>query len=177
MRARLPSPLLALALAFGAAACTGTTEYPGGPSKANPLDEDENAFARAINTARLSAKLPSFKICASLNSSASTHADDMRDNGVTGDKGSDGSDVRTRACAAGYMPSCNGATIPMAELVATGNEDGTLTEQQFAGDPMSSMIMLNPELIVMGVGISLGAADGEPRWAIDFGGVLQSDCQ
>src|SRR5512140_1628451 len=108
MRARLPSPLFVLALAFGVTACTGTTEFAGGPSMANPLDADENGFAHAINTARVSAQLPSFKICASLNVSASAHADDMRDNGVTGDKGSDGSTVRTRACTGGYMPACNG---------------------------------------------------------------------
>ncbi len=165
--------LCAAIAALGASACGGDTVDGGVPSVANPLDAEENGVIGALNMRRQAMSLPQVAVCASLNVSASKHSDDMRDNGFLGEAGSDGSTVRTRTCAAGYTAAC-GTSIPMAELVASGNATGKETLEQWVADATSNAILFNASLVVAGVGSSQGA-DGT-EWTLDLGGSQDPSC-
>jgi uncharacterized protein YkwD len=159
--------------ALGASACAGDTIDGGVPSVANPLDAEENGVIGALNEHRAAMGLAQVTVCKSLNVSASKHSDDMRDNGYLGETGSDGSTVRTRTCAAGYTAAC-GTSIPMAELVASGNATGKETLEQWVADATSNAILFNASLVVAGVGSSQGA-DGT-EWTLDLGGSADPSC-
>src|SRR5262249_47957984 len=109
-----------------------------------------------------------------LDASASSHSDDMRDKAYLSDMAPDGSTVRDRACAAGYTAAC-GTSIPMAELVASGNTAGIETFQQWSTDPASSPLLVNAMLVVVGVGRSLGESDA--TWTLDLGGAMDPSCK
>lgn len=112
--------------------------------------------------------------CASLNVSASAHSDDMRDHAYpVSDTGQDGSTVQTRSCKAGYQGGC-GATVAMAELVSSGISDPDAIITQWSGDAKTNTILLNPALLVVGVGQGFGAAP--PVWTVDFGGQNEASC-
>jgi uncharacterized protein YkwD len=155
------------------AACNGSTTAVGGPSQANPLDPEENAAIAQVNVLRVMAGAPQVTVCASLNVSASAHSDDMRDNNYLAEMSPDGSTVRTRACKAGYTPSCTG-NLPMAELVAEGSGTGAETVAQWANDATAGPILVQKDLVVAGIGRSFGV-DNE-RWTLDFASVTDPSC-
>lgn len=162
-------------LPFSLAACSGTTAGFGGASQANPLDAEENSVVQQLNLLRQSAGVSQVSVCTSLNVSASAHADDMRDGMYLSDVSpTTGSDVRSRACAAGYSAAC-GTTIPMAELVAEGYGTGAQTVDQWHTDPTAGPILVQAGFVVVGVGRSL-AADNE-RWTLDLSSVADPSCQ
>lgn len=170
----LGASLLALGAASGAAGC-GSDIGVTGPSTANPLDEGEEALVKELNAHRAGAGLPALSVCVSLNVSATLHSDDMRDKGYQSDVGKDdGSTTMTRACEAGYKPGCDGAA--MAEVIASGSDDPASTANQWKEDATAGPILVNPNLVVLGVGRSF-RNDKPPVWTVDFGGAPDSSCE
>jgi len=154
----------ALGLALGLVACNGSVGADG-PSSANPLDDEENALIYQLNQVRGAAGIKTpVVVCASLNVSAAAHSDDMRDKTYLGEPGSDGSSVRTRACAAGYKPGCN-AHEAMAELVAMGVDTGKAAVLQW--DIKSHDVLVTANLLAAGTGRSL-SLDGTTYWTLDL---------
>jgi uncharacterized protein YkwD len=163
-----------LVLFSALAACNGSTTATGGLSPANPLDSEESAAILQINAIRMMASVPQVTVCFSLNVSASAHSDDMRDNNYLAEVSpADGSTVRTRACKAGYTPSCSG-NIPMAELVAEGSGTGAETVAQWATDTTAGPILVQKDLVLAGIGRSIGV-DNE-RWTLDLASVSDPSC-
>jgi uncharacterized protein YkwD len=167
------APLL-LALPLALTACSGNTTASDLPSIANPLDTDRSDAMTQLNVLRQGAGVPLATNCFSLNVSASAHSDDMRDNDYLAETAPDGSTVRTRSCSAGYEPGCVAST-PMAELVAQGYATGEDTVNQWAADTTSSPILINPALVWVGVGRSIGAT--AQYWTLDMGATADSSCQ
>jgi uncharacterized protein YkwD len=146
-----------------------------GPSQANPLDSEEASLFAALRSFRSEMGLPDVSDCVSLNVSASTHADDMRDKNYLSDQAPDGSTVRTRACAAGYTPAC-GNTPSVAETVASGNDVGTDVLMQWETDPKTAAVLTNASLVVVGIGRSEGDQDTHV-WAMDLASIPDASCQ
>jgi uncharacterized protein YkwD len=146
-----------------------------GPSEANPLDAEESALIAGLNKLRADAGIAApVLVCASLNVSASAHADDMRDNAYLSDTGQDSSTPRTRGCAAGYKPACSDTSTPMAETVASGIVSGTGTLPQWQKDEATKTLLVNPALTVVGIGRSL---QGDvPVWAMDLASKDDPSC-
>jgi uncharacterized protein YkwD len=164
--------------------CAGLLVAPGcggtendtklGPSQANPLDDEESSLVQRVNDHRAASGIGPVTQCAILNVSASKHADDMRDKDYLSDKGNDGSTPRSRGCAEGYPPAC-GENTPMAELVASGIDDSSATLGQWTKAASTNDILLNPGLIVVGVGRATGMS--VPFWAVDLGGTANATCE
>jgi uncharacterized protein YkwD len=146
-----------------------------GPSGANPLDSEESALISALNKLRADAGIAApVLVCSSLNTSASAHADDMRDNAYLSDTGQDSSTPRTRGCAAGYKPACNDTSTAMAETVASGIVTGAETLPQWEKDDTTKSLLVNPALTVVGLGRSL---QGDvPVWAMDMASKDDASC-
>jgi uncharacterized protein YkwD len=172
LRTSLVSTAL-VALTSALAGCSGATACDCGPTPPNPLDAEENAIVQDLNIARGMAGAPAVTVCKSLNVSATRHSDDMRDNNYLGMTSPNGSDVRARACMAGYTPAC-ATTIPMAELLAEGNGTGDSTYMQWAGDPNATMHLLEKDLIVVGLGHSIGL--NNQYWTLDMASMMDASC-
>jgi uncharacterized protein YkwD len=172
-RPSLSSAILLL-VPLAAVACGGNTTSANLPSIANPLDAERGDAVHQLLALRAMAGVPPVTDCFSLNVSASAHSDDMRNQDYLSDVAPDGSTVRTRACMAGYTAACGGATIPMAEVVALGYATGTDTVNQWAADPKSGPILVNPALLWVGVGRAIGA-DAQ-RWTLDMSSVDDPSC-
>lgn len=151
-----------------AAACGGNveidTEYA--TSRDNPLDPEEKTLFDALLRRRAAADLGPLSLCPALNSSASRHADDMRDQRYLSETGKDGSSVRQRSCEAGYAPGCV-ETNTMGEVVSSGLVDPVKVDEQWANDATTRAIVLNPVFTVVGIGKSEGAVPAV--WAVDLG--------
>jgi uncharacterized protein YkwD len=149
-------------------ACGGNveidTEY--GTSRENPLDPEEKALFEALLRRRAAAGLGALGECPTLNSSASRHADDMRNQRYLSETGKDGSSVRQRSCEAGYAPGCV-ETNTMGEVVSSGLVDPAKVDEQWANDATTSAIVMNPVFTVVGIGRSEGAVPAV--WAVDLG--------
>jgi uncharacterized protein YkwD len=165
--------LFVLGSAAGTAGC-GSDIGVTGPSSANPLDEGEEGLVKELNAHRESAGLQALTVCASLNVSATLHSDDMRSQGYQSDIGKDGSTTMSRACEAGYKPGCDGAA--MAEVIASGSDDPASTLNQWKEDATAGPILINPNLVVLGVGRSF-RNDKPPIWTVDLGGASDSSCE
>lgn len=164
--------LLVVSLAALIAGCTGKTDVPG-PSPANPLDQQEIDVFGQINALRASSGLVAFTQCKMLNITASAHSDDMRALDYLSDTAPDGSTPRQRACKAGYLAACQ-QTTSMAELVASGNAAGTDVFTQWTGDPKTMQILVDPTLIVAGIGRAIGGM--APVWTLDMASVNEASC-
>jgi uncharacterized protein YkwD len=163
--------LLVLPLAL--TACEGTTGLPG--TIANPLDAERAAAVQEVNTLRAQAGVSQLAVCASLNTSASGHSDDMRDNNYLAEVSpSTGSDVHSRGCSAGYEAACGGSNIPMAELVAEGFFSGNQTIAQWQMDATSGPILTRPMMLVVGMGRSQGADN--VYWTLDLSSSMDPSC-
>jgi uncharacterized protein YkwD len=159
---------------LGSVACSGSADVvPTGPSQANPLDSDEQSMLAAINSLRAGDGVGQITGCATLNVSASAHSDDMRDTGYLKDVAPDGSTPRQRACEAGYQSAC-AETMAMAELVASGNYAADLTLDQWTKDAGTRALLVNPDLLAVGIGLSVGG--DSPIWTVDFGGAVEASC-
>ena len=155
---------LAMATGLGLVACNGTVGSEG-PSSANPLDDEENALVYELNQIRAAAGITTpIVVCASLDVSAAGHSDDMRDKMYFSDQAPDGSDVRKRACTAGYKPGCN-PHEPMSELIAKGIDTGkgAVTEM----NAKSHAVLVTTNMQVAGAGRTL-ALDGTTYWTLDL---------
>jgi uncharacterized protein YkwD len=172
---RGPRALAALALAWliglGSLGC-GSAE-PLGKSEANPLDGEESNLLAELNQTRKEAGIPSVTVCNVLNESTSAHSDDMRDTGYLKDTAPDGAAPRARACAAGYMAACD-SNLAMAEAVASGSPLGEATFSQWMTDESTKALLLDPALLVAGVGRSLGGK--APLWTLDLAAVDEPSC-
>lgn len=135
-------------------------------SQANPLDADEAALLDALNARRASAGLGLLVECPALNSSASLHVDDMRDQSYLTETAPDGSTVRSRACEAGYEPACNKSTA-MGEALSRGLDDPAAIAEQLTASSITSVIVLNPDY--QAVGVAHAEVASPPVWAIDLG--------
>lgn len=168
--------LLAIVLPLAALGCDGS-EPPPGPSTANPLDDEENKLLYEINRFREDQGVAKIvTACASLNESASAHADDMRDKGYLSDTGKDGSTPRDRACAAGYAPACD-ASQPFAELISSGVAGAKDALAQWTAADNTRAILLNDAISVAGVGRALGNEEIDPTWALDLSAISDASCQ
>jgi uncharacterized protein YkwD len=171
VRASFRHLLLLVSLAL--AACSGNTAAAGGPSDP-ALDEDEQAAFQQINTLRQAAGVSQVAICTSLNVSAAAHADEMRDaNYLAETSPVTGSNVRTRACAAGYNAAC-GTNIPMGELVAQGNGAGVATADQWNSDTIAHPILVQPGFVVAGIARSFSA--NQVWWSLDLSSQTDPSC-
>lgn len=166
-------PVLAtLALGVSTVGCS-SVEYADSVSQANPLDAVENDLVGRLNELRSNAGAAVLKVCASLNASASAHSDDMRDNGYLKDVGPDGSTAVTRACKAGFSVACDGG-VGMAELLAKGYASAAQTVDQWAADPGTQPVLVNPDFVTVGVGRSMG---GESAiWTLDLAAAEDPSC-
>jgi uncharacterized protein YkwD len=154
--------------------CMGSAACDCGPSIANPLDMDEMTIVSDLNRDRVKAGLQAVAPCFSLNVSAAGHSDDMRNNTYLAEQSPlDGSDVRSRACKAGYSAAC-GTSIAMAELVAEGNPTGDSTYMQWSGDSTAEMHLMNPGFVVVGLGHSQGLDN--VYWTLDLSSVNDPSC-
>jgi uncharacterized protein YkwD len=143
-----------------------------GPSQANPLDSEEAALLSEFQAFRIQNNLPMVNGCAVLNVTASAHADDMRDKNYLSDTAPDGSTVRSRDCAANYQPACGNGGV--AEAVASGNDMAQSVLTQWENDAKTRPVLVNPELIVVGIGRSEGV--DTPVWAMDLGSGDDPNC-
>jgi uncharacterized protein YkwD len=162
----------ALALGLASVGCS-TVEYADSVSQANPLDAVESDLVGRLNDMRTDAFVPVLKVCATLNLSASQHSDDMRDNGYLKDVGPDGSTAVTRACKAGFTAACD-ETLGMAELLAKGNAGAAQTLDQWAADPGTQPVLVNPDFLTVGVGRSMGGESA--LWTLDLAGAEDPSC-
>jgi uncharacterized protein YkwD len=167
----LAAPLFVLGAAL--LGCNGTAACDCGPSIANPLDADENAIVQDLNNLRAGAKVGAVIPCKSLNVSAAAHADDMRNNNYLSATGQNGSDVRLRACMAGYNAAC-GTMIAMSELVAEGNGTGNGTFMQWSMDSSAVGHLTNPAFTQVGLGHSQGLENA--YWTLDLSSVDDPSC-
>ena len=168
-------------VSLGLAGCSGNLTASGGPSQANPLDSEESAAVSELNQVRAthSPPAPPVTVCFSLDVSASGHSDDMRDHPSLplGETGSNGTDVRSRACAAGYKAACPGnpsGSPSMAEVVAEGNSTGVATLQQWAADPTSGPLIVDPSFVVVGIGRSMSVT--AYYWTLDLASMHDASC-
>ena len=167
---------LAFVLAASVVGCSGTAtlESSKDASEANPLDDNEKALLAAIVAYRGQHGAGPLTDCATLNVASSLHADDMRDHGYLSDIGKlDNSSVNSRACSAGYQAGCT-TMYAMGELVSSGISDPDALIVQWSTDPKTLAILVDPHLLVIGVGQSFGAAP--PVWSVDLGGAMESSC-
>jgi uncharacterized protein YkwD len=164
---------LALALAPLLAGCPSSV---GGDGPSSPaLDAEKSALLYELNAIREKAGIATPMItCNSLLVSSAAHSDDMRNNGYLSDVAPDGSTVRTRTCAAGYKPGCSSTTL-MAQLVASGIDEGAPTADAWAASDGGAPVMLNAGLVVAGTGHSL-SSDGTTYWTLDLGGENDPSC-
>lgn len=164
---------LTLAAGFALGGCGDVMATPG-KSEANPLDIEEDSLLLTLNELRKGAGIGSpVIVCKSLNASASTHSDDMRDSNYLSDTAPDGSTPRERGCKAGFAPAC-GTSIAMAEVVASGFPDGKSTMPQWTKDDNTKAILVNPELNVVGVGRSTGG--DVVVWTLDLASADDASC-
>jgi uncharacterized protein YkwD len=175
---QLLAMLLAAGLAVSLVGCGGTTACDCTPTPGNPLDADSNQIVQSLNASRMAKGVPTVTVCYSLNVSAAAHSDDMRDNGYLSDVSpTTMSTVRTRACSAmpSYAPACSTTNlIPMAELVAEGNGDGTSTYAQWSSDMTAAPILIEAPFVVVGVGHSIGATN--EFWTLDLASQNDPSC-
>jgi len=166
--------IAALSFALGLIGCAAEGGA-NGPSEANPIDAEESRLLYEFNRFREDAGIAQIiDVCASLNSAASAHSDDMRDKGYLADEAPDGSVPRTRACDAGYQPACDeSATI--AEVVGFGLEEGKGTFAQWEADEKTKAVLMTPAFIVGGVGRSLGGS--KPIWTLLLASKSDPSCQ
>jgi uncharacterized protein YkwD len=162
-----------VALPFAVLGCNGATACDCGPTPANPLDAEDNAIVQDLNNLRNSVGVPAVTVCKSLNVSAAAHSDDMRNNNYLAMDAPNGSDVRTRACMAGYAAACS-TTIPMAELLAEGNPTGDSTFMQWSGDANAKTHLIDQALTVVGLGHSIGL--NNQYWTLDMASVADPSC-
>ncbi|MDI1436628.1 CAP domain-containing protein [Polyangium sorediatum] len=166
------SVVAALGLAPWALGCT-TVEYADSVSQANPLDAVESDLIGRLNDMRTQAGVPVLKVCATLNQSASSHSDDMRDKGYLKDIGPDGSTAVSRACDAGFSAACEGS-VGMAELLAKGFAGAAQTLEQWAMDEGTKPVLVNGDFLTVGVGRSMG---GESAiWTLDLAAAVDPSC-
>jgi uncharacterized protein YkwD len=165
-------PLVFVCASFVLGCSASVTDL--GPSQANPLDSQEASLLSAFQAFRTQMGLPNVSGCASLNVSASAHADDMRDKNYLSDMAPDGSTVRTRACSAGYSPACSDAAA-VAEAVASGNDVGTDVLMQWETDKTTLPVLSNASLVVVGIGRSEGDEDTH-IWAMDLASTPDASC-
>jgi uncharacterized protein YkwD len=159
------TPVIALFFGFGTGGCSDATVEPE-KSQANPIDPEESGLLYELNRFREDAGIAgALIVCKSLNQSASAHSDDMRDKGYLSDTAPDGSTPRSRACAAGYKPACDGSAV-IAEVVGAGFAEGKATLLPWTQDENTTMVLTEPSLIAAGVGRSLGA--DQPMWTLDL---------
>jgi len=163
---------LVTVLGLTSVGCSEVT-YEDDTSQANPLDAWESELVGALNDLRTASSVPALKVCASLNTSASKHSDDMRDKNYLDDVAGDGSTPPIRACGAGYTAACEG-NIAMSELLAKGNADGKSTLDQWNKDVNTSPVLKDPQFVVVGVGRSLGGEAG--IWTLDLAGMDDPSC-
>jgi uncharacterized protein YkwD len=164
---------IALACVTG---CSGEVDGTPGASEANPLDGEESALVASLNQLRSDSGAPTLTVCASLNVSASRHADDMRDRNYLDDESPDGSMPRDRGCDAGYGPAC-GTSAGMAELVASGLALGDQALGQWTEEEDTNALMMDPGLLVVGIGRALGVnEEQEPVWAMDLASMDDPSC-
>jgi uncharacterized protein YkwD len=157
------------------AACSNSTG--GLDTVSDPtVDPVEADAVYQINQAREQAGIAAtLKVCTALNVSASGHSDDMRDKGYTKEVGPDGSNSRSRSCAAGYQPGCL-TTTSMGELVASGIDEGTVVVDTWMKSDSGKGALLGTGFAVVGVGRALGD-DGTMYWTVDLGGKDDPSCQ
>lgn len=161
-------------MVLGTAACSGSTTLESSKDASHEsLDSEEQAMLLAVNDRRVANGVPVVSACTSLNASASHHSDDMRDHKYLSDVAKDGSTVRTRACDAGYTPGCD-QSAAMAELVSDGVAEPDGVVQQWLGDASTKTILLNPNLVVVGIGRAEGAAP--PVWTLDMASAQDASC-
>jgi uncharacterized protein YkwD len=161
-------------MVVGLMACSSVEPGGGGTSEANPLDSEEGTLIYDLNQHRTKAGVGPVKVCASLNVAASAHADDMRDQAYLSDTGKDGSTARARACSGGYQAACDSTTVAVAELVASGLEEGHKTLPLWVADAETQAILVTASLTVAGVGRSLGG--DVPVWSLDLAGADEASC-
>jgi uncharacterized protein YkwD len=150
-----------------------SVEFADKVSQANPLDEFEQDLVNKLNELRQGVGAPTLAVCASLNIATSAHSDDMRDNNFLSDVAPDKSTTPIRACEAGFQPACLG--IPaMIEFIANGHGEGSVTLEQWKKDAQSSVELVRPEFVVVGVGRALGGE--KPIWTMDLADRTDASC-
>lgn len=163
------------ALVTSVAGCDGESAASNQPSDP-ALDAEESALLYEVDRLREGSGIPgALIVCKALNSSASLHSDDMRDKGYVAEKAPDGTNVRARACKAGYAPGC-GDTASMAELVAGGITQGAAVVKKWSENADAKAVLLNTTIVTAGAGRSL-SADGTPFWTLDLGGKDDPSCK
>ncbi len=122
-----------------------------------------NQIASLINQERAAAGLPSLTVNAQLQSAAQGHAADMACNNLVSHTGSDGSSVRSRIAAAGYVASRSEEII-----YAGGSPQAALT--WWMSDAIHRDAILNAKSTEMGVGYAYFSSGSYGDFiAVDFG--------
>jgi uncharacterized protein YkwD len=145
--------LVLLVLGALLAGCT-----PAGPAKpwvGTMLD--------ALNADRAAAGAPPLQLCASLTRAAQGHSDDQAATNTMTHTGSDGSDIGSRADAAGYK-----GWTALGENVAMGYTTVDTVMTAWMNSTGHRANILNPSYHDVGLAESF-AADGTPYWTQDFG--------
>ncbi len=119
----------------------------------------------SVNAQRQTAGLPRLRPHPALDRAAQRYAEQMRDEGFYGHRAPDGSTVLERVKAAGYRPRRAGENLA----------DGPETPAQAMAGWMESRDhrnnILSRRFTEIGLGVTTGEADGEPRvfWVLCFG--------
>jgi uncharacterized protein YkwD len=131
---------------------------PGGSAKpwvGHMLDE--------LNLYRTAAGAPPLQLCTTLMSAAQGHSDDQAVNNTMTHTGSNGSDIGTRADAAGYTN-----WTALGENVAMGYSTVDTVMAAWMASTGHRANILNPAYRDVGLAESF-ASDGTPYWTQDFG--------
>jgi uncharacterized protein YkwD len=133
----------------------GCTPAPAKPWVGNMLD--------ALNADRANAGAPPLVLCNTLMNAAQGHSDDQAITNTMTHTGSDGSDIGSRADAAGYT-----GWTALGENVAMGYSTVDTVMTAWMNSTGHRANILNSSYRNVGLAESF-AADGTPYWTQDFG--------
>jgi hypothetical protein len=138
--------------------------------KANGLSAQTARLIQLIDARRKTAGCPALTVDAELMTSAKTHVTDMAANGYASETGSDGSNPRQRAAAAGYSGQ-------VVEIVAAGipTPDEVFQQWTNTGNPAAAASvakMTDCSRVHVGIGHNPGRimpTFGPGIWVVDLG--------
>lgn len=137
------------------------------PDRALALDSEEQVVLDLINQHRVQHGLPSLVLSPALSAAAASYSQAMADGDFFSHVGPDGSTLRSRVRAAGYVYN-----TWLGENLAAGRAAGAQAFQQWVESPPHNANLLSPHYQAIGIGRAYNPASRYRwYWTIDFGGV------
>ncbi len=142
------------------------TPKPGSGASAGPGAYEVLA---AVNSVRAANGLPAFAANGALMAAAQAHSNYMASSGSASHSGAGGSDIKSRALAAGYG---GGADVSVVENIYSGmNASAQTAVNWWQGDAIHLNTLLSTRHTEAGVGVAVGGA-GTVYFTLDVGVVI-----